>query len=305
MAKIEQRAGPAAANVMLSSLVRIIPGLLLLLYAAVGDARTPEYDSHAWDAAGTEIRVYTYRPSSCATHDILFVFHGLNRKAEGVRDKAVKVAQEACLMVFAPLFDKDRFPNWRYHRAGVVRNGKILPRARWTEPIFRALLQEARRTIGRDDVRLYLFGHSAGGQFLSRISAYSSPFDADRIVVANPSVHVVPDLDEDAPYGFGDLFTGTESESRIEHYLALPITIYLGEKDTKSKNLVTNEVANGQGANRLQRGRNIFSRAKQVAEARNWQFNWQLVEARGVGHSSRGMLQSPQMITALGLRRKE
>ena len=305
MSLINRRSRPATASIKFSGLARAIPGLLLLLFAAAGEARTAEYDSQSWNAAGTEIRVYTYRPASCETHDILFVFHGLNRKAEGVRDKAAKAARKACLMVFAPLFDKDRFPNWRYHRAGVVRGGKVQPRARWTEPLFRALLQQARRTIGREDARLYLFGHSAGGQFLSRLSAYSSPFEADRIVIANPSVHVVPSRGEDAPYGFGGLFTRAESESRIEHYLALPISIYLGEKDTRSKNLVTNESANKQGANRLQRGRNIFRRAKQVAAERNWQFNWQLVEAPDVGHSSRGMLQSPQFLAALGLDQKE
>ena len=313
MSRIERRARSAALLPAFRILGRIVPGLCLLFYVAVADARAPEYDSQSWDAAGTDIKVFTYRPSNCQRHDILFVFHGLNRKAEGVRDKAAKVARKACLMVFSPLFDKDRFPTWRYHRAGVVRKGRIQPRARWTEPIFRALLQQARGIVDRDDTRLYLFGHSAGGhlvgmmcatnwrQFLSRISAYSSPFDADRILVANPSVHVVPSVEEKAPYGFGGLFSSKEAKSRIEHYLALPITVYLGDEDTRSKNLVTNESANRQGANRLERGRNIFSRAKRLAEERNWQFNWRLVEARSVGHSSRGMLQAPEFITALGL----
>lgn len=273
---------------------------LILLYAAAGGARTQEYGEQVWNAAGMEIRVYTFRPASCDSHDILFVFHGLNRKAQGVRNKAAQVAEKACLMVFAPLFDKDRFPNWRYHRAGVVHDGNIQPRSRWTEPIFRALLNRAKREIGQNTMPgTYLFGHSAGGQFLSRISAYSMPFDVDRIIIANPSVHVAPSLSEPAPYGFGELFEGNEGESRLRYYLGLPITIYMGQEDTRSKNLVVTKAANRQGANRLLRGRNIYHRAKQLADELNWSFNWRLVEAPGVGHSSRGMLQAPEMIIAL------
>lgn len=281
-------------------LYRFLLGLLILSYATAGCAKPQEYSEQVWNAAGVDIRVYTFRPSSCDSHDILFVFHGLNRKAEGVRNKATKVAQKICLMVFAPLFDKDRFPNWRYHRAGVIRGDRIQPMSRWTEPILRAMLHQAKSEIGRTNPRVYLFGHSAGGQFLSRVSAYSLPFEVDRIVVANPSVHVTPDSSEKVPYGFGGLFDGEESEARIRQYLALPISIYLGQKDTRNKNLVVNEAANRQGTNRLQRGRNVFRRAQQLADERDWKFNWLLVEASGVGHSSRGMLQAPEMITALG-----
>lgn len=279
---------------------RFLLGLLVLVYAASCEAKTQEYGEEVWNAAGVDIRVYTYRPSTCDSHDILFVFHGLNRKAKGVRDKAAKVAQKVCLMVFSPLFDKDRFPNWRYHRAGVVRGKHIQPRARWTEPILRDMLRLAKSKVGQVDPSVYLFGHSAGGQFLSRVSAYSLPFDAERIIVANPSVHVTPSTSEAVPYGFGGLFEGEESEAQIRQYLELPISIYLGQKDTREKHLVVTEAANRQGANRLLRGRTVFRRAKQLAGERAWTFNWRLVEARGVGHSSKGMLQAPEMITALG-----
>jgi len=290
---------PVAIKPVIRGLIRFLLGSLILLYASASSAKTPEYNQQVWNAAGVDIRVYTFRPASCDSHDILFVFHGLNRKAEGVRDKAAKVARKICLMVFAPLFDKDRFPNWRYHRAGVVRGKHIQPRSRWTGPILREMLRQAKKEIDRSDPRLYLFGHSAGGQFLSRISAYSSPFDVDRIIIANPSVHVAPSLSEAVPYGFGGLFEGEEAETQLRQYLGLPISIYLGQEDTGVKNLVVTEAAKKQGTNRLHRGRNIFRRAQQLANELNWKFNWRLVEASRVGHSSRGMLQAPEMIIAL------
>lgn len=293
---------PKITNCVCIGLMPFLLVCLLLLYASTSPAKTQEYSQQVWNAAGVDMTIYIFRPSSCESHDILFVFHGLNRKAKGVRDKAAKVARKKCLMVFAPLFDKDRFPNWRYHRVGVINDNRIQPRARWTEPVFRAMLELSKSVVGAGKPRVYLFGHSAGGQFLSRISAYSSPFEVDRIVVANPSVHVVPSVDEAVPYGFGGLFKDDGAETQIKHYLGLPISIYLGQEDTLKKNLVVSKSAKKQGINRLDRGRNIYLRAKQLAERRGWEFSWRLVEVAGVGHSSRGMLQAPEMLTALALK---
>ncbi len=271
-----------------------------LLWISV-DAYGAGFGQLKLDAAGIEITVFTYRPPSCDNPSVLFVFHGLNRKAEGVRNKAVNIAQDACLMVFAPLFDKQRFPNWRYHRAGVVHQGQVLAPSSWTAPILHALIEQARQRVSNRNARMYLFGHSAGGQFLSRIAAYSPLLDVDRIIIANPSVYVSPLLSEKAPNGFAGVFSAEQAQYRLKTYLELPIVIYLGQQDTGDKNLVTNKAAMKQGENRLQRGRNIFNMAKRVALENGWAFNWRLIEVPGIGHSSRGMLEAKQLRHALGL----
>jgi dienelactone hydrolase len=252
-------------------------------------------------AGDTEIIVFTYRPRGCVDPSFLIVFHGLNRKAEGARNGAEDAAEAACLIVFAPLLDKDRFPNWRYQRAGVVRAGLVQPREEWTAPIVESLVHWVRKQTNRPDTRIYMFGHSAGGQFLSRLFAYTPIADIDRIVIANPSVYVAPLLTEMAPYGFDGVFSEEEAERRVREYLALPITIYVGSEDTGRKNLVTNEAALRQGKDRLERGHRIFQLAKDVAAQRGWTLNWKLVEAPGVGHSSGGMMRVPEFYRALGL----
>jgi dienelactone hydrolase len=275
--------------------------LLLLIITLVATARDADR-GFAWvDANGIDIKVYTYRPKDCPEPAILFVFHGLYRNAAGVRDKAREVADAACLMVVAPLFDRDRFPNWRYHRAGVVRGGQVQPREQWTAPIVQALVDWARTQTPHPDPKVYLFGHSAGGQFLSRLSAYSPIAGADRIVIANPSVYVAPLLNEAAPYGFEGVFPDEEAEEHLRAYLALPITVYLGQQDTGEKYLVTDEAALRQGENRLDRGRTIFRLAQDVAREQDWPFNWRLVEVPEVGHSSGNMLHAEAFREALGL----
>jgi pimeloyl-ACP methyl ester carboxylesterase len=275
---------------------------LLLSFSAFSlSADETGFKEYAVYADDTSIEVFAYHPPGCKKSDILVVFHGLKRKASSLRKKAIPIAKQACLTVFAPRFDKQRFPNWRYHRAGVSRSGKIQPRERWTGPILQALLKQLRNIAGDPSSRLYLFGHSAGGQFLSRVSAYSPPSSVDRIVVANPSLHVVPAIETLAPVGFAGLFSELESRQRIKAYLELPITIYLGQNDTGEKYLVKSKQAMQQGRTRLERGRYVFHRAEKLAREKGWNFNWKLVEVPGVGHSSKGMLQAQELLVALGL----
>lgn len=275
--------------------------VLILLYGVETQARGSEYNEYSLQSDGVEIKVYTYRPVNCSQPSILFVFHGLNRKAVGVRDKAKKIASSHCLMVFAPLFDKERFPNWRYHRAGVVYNGQVQPPSRWTAPIVKDLIDHARKLVNNQNAKVYLFGHSAGAQFLSRLFAYSPIPGISRVVISNPSVYVAPQLQENAPYGFAGVYSGPDAENKLKEYLESPISIYLGQQDTGEKYLVTGEAASRQGKNRLERGRNIFQMAQNLALSKKWNFGWKLVEVRDTGHSSGDMLQAPELVHALGI----
>lgn len=249
---------------------------------------------------GENITIYTYRPSGCAEPALLFVFHGNGRTASNYRDYARPLADRACLLVFAPLFDRDRFPNWSYHRGGIEDSGDIRPRVSWTVVAVRQLAEWARRRQGRPDAPYYLFGHSAGGQFLSRVAAFEPPSDAQRIVIANPSTHVTASLLEQAPHGFGGVFEEAEAETQLRAYLDLPITIYLGENDTSDEDLHDSKPARRQGEHRLDRGVKVFRVAQSTAAENGWAFGWKLVIAPGTGHSAEDMLETRAVLEAFG-----
>ncbi|MCZ0960679.1 alpha/beta hydrolase [Paracoccus benzoatiresistens] len=250
------------------------------------------------DINGQSIEVFVYRPPSCVSPSFLFVFHGNGRAARSYAGSAREIADRACLTVFAPLFDEERFPNREYHRGGVVDDGELKPRDEWTTGMVSDLIRWAEDFEGRPGQDIYLFGHSAGGQFLSRVAAYDLPEGVDRVVIANPSTYVLPSMEEKVPYGFSGLPPKAATELTRE-YLAAPVTIFLGEEDTGDKDLARNDQAERQGENRLDRGERTFELARQVAEQNGWDFNWRLVYAEDVGHSGRGMLQSDYMIEAL------
>ena len=245
------------------------------------------------------MEVYTFRPSGCAAPSLLFIFHGNSRSARSYRNSAEDFADQACFVVYAPLFDKVRFPNWSYHRGGIVEEGVLRPEDEWTVELVDDLIAWARDQEGRPDAPVFLFGHSAGAQFLSRVAAYALPKEATRIVLANPSTYVVPSVEEDAPYGFGLLPTDEASQD-LREYLAAPITIYLGLEDTGDEDLTMTEEAQRQGDNRLDRGRHVYEQGRNIAEENGWNFNWRLVYADGVGHTAGGMLRAEEFPAALG-----
>jgi dienelactone hydrolase len=283
-----------------AGLLSIVAAYLIFTSGAI--AREPLRDRVSVDVRGIAIEVFFYRPKGCSQPALLFVFHGLSRAAASYRSSARDAADRYCMIVYAPLFDEDRFPNWKYHRGGIVRNDEVLPEREWTVTLVRDLVLWAREREGRPNAPLYLFGHSAGGQFLSRVAAFGPPLEASRIVIANPSTYVLPSTREPAPYGLGGIFSPSEAERRLRAYLERPVTIFLGDQDTGEKDLARGRSAERQGSNRLERGENTFRKAQEVAEANGWKFGWQLVRASGIAHSGREMLQADELRDAFGLR---
>jgi dienelactone hydrolase len=249
------------------------------------------------DIGGTPMVVFTYRPAGCSDPSLLLVFHGIARNAGTYRDYARALADRLCLLVVAPVFDKHAFPGWRYQRGGIVKDASVQDARDWTGRLVLDLVAWARRQEERP-LAYSLLGHSAGGQFLDRLAAFV-PTEAKRIVVANPGSYVFPSLQIDAPYGLGRVYSGADGEAALRRYLEQPLTIYLGQGDTRDDERNDHPDALAQGASRYQRGLNVFNAAKILAQARGWRFNWRLVELPGVGHNARKMFSAPQASEAL------
>jgi alpha-beta hydrolase superfamily lysophospholipase len=241
----------------------------------------------AADLMGTAVKVFTYRPEG-APRLIIAVFHGLNRDAGPYRDNARVLADRIGAIVVAPELDADRFSIDLYQRGGVAPHGTFVPPGRRTVDLIAPLMAWARTASGRPNLPHALVGHSAGGQFLSRVAAFA-PTDATHFVIANPSTWVLPSTQEAVPYGFGGTPAADEA---LRAYLALPITALLGTDDIGTHNLSSEPEAVAQGVNRLERGRTTFAKARAIAHERDWRFGWKLVEVPGVGHNALEMFGS-------------
>src|SRR5688572_23454570 len=102
---------------------------------------------------GVEIDVYTYKPQHYAGRGLLPTLHGVARNAAGYRDHAIPIAERHGYLVAAPLFDRKRFPTWRYQHGGVVppagaRETGVLepaPEEAWMGHVFLKLIDAVRR----------------------------------------------------------------------------------------------------------------------------------------------------------------
>jgi poly(3-hydroxybutyrate) depolymerase len=244
---------------------------------------------------GEEIVYFSYKPKNYNRSKLIVVMHGTNRNAEEYCQHSKGLAEKYGAMVIAPLFDNERFPSWRYHRGGVVdSSGGPRLRSEWTYPMLERLILKVKMTEN-PKMKHWLIGHSAGGQFLNRMSAFYQ-HSAERVIVANPGSLIVPRNDWDFAYGFGKLTESVSNETALKAYLAQPMTLLLGDADNKpDENFDTSKAAMLQGGGRFQRGNNCFEYGRTLATKRGWKFGWKRVVVRGVGHDHEQMFGAPNI----------
>lgn len=248
----------------------------------------------------TPLTVFLYRPATWSGQRLLFVMHGVLRNADEYRDHALVLGDRHDMLVAAPKFDSERFPSWRYQRGGIVRDdGSAVPAAAWTYAAIPELAKALRAATGKSELRHWVIGHSAGGQFVLRMSAFQDT-GAERLVAANPGTVLWPSRELPFGYGFGKLPEGLADDARLRAYLAAPLTLYLGTADDQPDEYFdASPTAMLQGGGRHQRGVGLFYTARTVAALRGWPFGWRLVEAPGVGHDHERMFDHAQVEVAL------
>lgn len=247
---------------------------------------------------GKEIEVHTYRPAGYKGGPLIVVMHGLNRNAADYRDNAQVLGDRFGALIVAPRFGLKEFPVADYQQGGILREGAARPSDEWTFRYISDVVQEMRRRENRPALPYYLIGHSAGGQFLTRLAAFM-PGEAVRIVACNPGSLLFPTPEMPFHYGYGGLPPALSDEPMMKAYLAAPLTLFLGTADTLSANLDRSELAMQQGATRLERGRACYKMAQELARAKGWPFNWRMVEAPDVGHDNKAMFAHPKVHDAL------
>jgi len=88
------------------------------------------------------------------------------------------------IFVVAPRFAPPRFTVPFYQRGGVAPDGVFVPPGKRTVDLVAPLVSWAEGACERRGLPHALIGHSAGGQFLSRVAAFA-PTAAKRLVIAN------------------------------------------------------------------------------------------------------------------------
>jgi pimeloyl-ACP methyl ester carboxylesterase len=246
------------------------------------------------------IQTFFYRPERWIGQRMIVVMHGVLRNADEYRDHSAAMGDRLNALIVAPKFDSERFPSRAYQRGGILReDGTAAPIQEWTYSLIPPLAASVRSMVRVEGMPYTILGHSAGGQFVMRMSAFMDT-GAERLVAANPGTDLFPLRSMPFGYGFGGLPEALSNDDAIRRYLAAPLTIYLGTADDQpDENFETSERGMAQGSGRHQRGLACYWTAKTLAESRGWTFGWRLVEAQGVGHDHEKMFNHPNCELAL------
>jgi hypothetical protein len=265
---------------------------------------TPEELTHALPAGGSTSIPYIdpfnpdrklvlecHRP---ATHTpdrpLVIVQHGMNRNGSEYRDAWVPVADQQGLLIVAITFPAGSWPGAGPYNNGLVLadDGSVRPREAWSFAIpgrVFALLREAGITTRP---QAYLWGHSAGSQFVHRLLATQPHAIFEAVGTANAGWYSEPTLDRAYPEGLGGI--GLTRDDLVK-LLTYPLTIFAGDRDTETdaENLPRHDAAMQQGPHRLARAHHYLQRGRAEAAALGVPCNWRIVVVPGVGHEGMRM----------------
>lgn len=243
-------------------------------------------------AVPRDISVFYHRPAAWSpeTGRILFVLHGNARDGESYRNSWLGEGDRYRVLIVVPQFDKAGFPgSAQYAQGGLVdpETGAARPPGKWTFTILGRVVAEVRSRTSAARKGIFLYGHSAGGQFVHRYLTFTRGEGVERAVAANAGWYTLPSFEIDFPYGLRGSPADPDSLPQV---FARPLVILLGEDDTKrTGSLRQTAEADAQGPNRLARGRSYFAAAQRAAAALGAPFAWRLATVPGVGHSNAGM----------------
>ena len=236
---------------------------------------------------GKTLNVWYYKPENFNPKTpVLFVMHGMSRDAVGYRNSWVEHAKSGNYMLLTPEFSEANFPDDQHYNWGnyIQPDGTVNPREKWNylivERIFDDFIQSRETTDAR---QYYIYGLSAGSQFVQRFMLLVPEARAKLAICANAGFYTVLDPGESWPCGLKG--TGVD-QAAVLRYLSLPLVILLGDKDIDPDDpqLPTGEDADRQGITRLARGVYFFNHGQAAARKFKVPFGWQIRMVPGAPH---------------------
>jgi poly(3-hydroxybutyrate) depolymerase len=144
--------------------------------------------------ADKPIRVWYYCPEQLVTTTpVVFVMHGVQRNGERYRNEWQGYAEKYSFLLLCPEFDEKNYPTDAYQWGNMFDAKKRpLPESKWTFTAVEHLLDFAKKASGDTSPTYFIFGHSAGGQFVHRFALFMPHARYARAIAANPGWYTMP-----------------------------------------------------------------------------------------------------------------
>ena len=243
------------------------------------------------DGNGHKLEILIYQPQKFARDSpIQFVMHGMSRNANETRQQWISLADRENVLIVAPLFDLAQFRRTDDYSIGPMRAGqRSLESLMAIEKLFDHVKKEA--GITRSSYRI--FGHSAGAQFVHRLTMLVPENRSEWAIAANAGRYTWPEWrtekgGADLPNGMANV---ADAETKLKRAFARKLVVMLGEADSDPAHhqLTHSKALDLQGMERLSRGRNFVNAAQTLASELNVRSQWMLKTVLGAGHDNAAM----------------
>lgn len=229
------------------------------------------------------MRVFYYKPSNFTPdRPILFFMHGADRKVDHIAKEVAQSVEKHNLLLILPEYSEQLFPKIESYQYGNVRTK---PKEFWTYYVNDRIFKLVKRITGSQQKKYYIWGNSAGAQFVHRQLIVGAYEFIEKAFASNAGVYTMPTNGPDPyPYSIKGLDLTDEDLKRI---FSLKFFILLGEDDImQDAYFLMSDASMRQGSNRLERGKEFYSIAEREAQRLNVDLNWKLITIPGCGHNT-------------------
>lgn len=237
------------------------------------------------------ITLNCYRPAGVAADaPVVLVQHGVLRNGDDYRDFWMPAADRYGLQIIAPTFGNEHWPGVESYNNGSVwtEDGELRAPAEWAYQAVLNLAQQLRSTGIVQAQPLYLFGHSAGGQFVHRLVSTLGADGFAGVVAGNPGWYTLPDDTLTFPEGLAGIGLPADALARL---ISTPLVVLAGDQDidTSDPNLPAEPAALRQGPHRFARAHHYAAAGQATAHQLGMPLAWQVHDVAGIGHDGEAM----------------
>ena len=222
------------------------------LFARQIDEATFSY----WNKPDSKI-YYSVPESIDENTKIIFIMHGASRNAEKYINDWLPMAQNRNVVLIAPEFSKELFPDYVYLMMSTEKGKLLKDQSLYLTDSLGLLFDFFKAKLKLSTTTFRLYGHSGGSQFVHRYLLLSDETRIDKAAIANAGFYTFLDRQSSYPFGIKNMNVSNE---RIEWFLRLKGGVFLGnaDNDPAHRPLPARRNAKNPGRQGLERGLNFL-----------------------------------------------
>lgn len=233
--------------------------------------------------------LYVPKKGGCGA-PVLVAVHGISHRAKQQARAFKKMAEHYGIVILAPLFSRQSFP--AYQRLGVSKKNVPL----FPDQILNLMLEEVSNKTGARTERIYLFGYSAGGQFVHRY-AMLHPEKVYAVAMGAPGWFTFPDPALPFPRGLRIKKNTRKLKLEPINFLRIPMAVFVGENDIQRDDSLkkSDKIDKQQGMTRIERARKWTDKMRVTAKTYGYETCYKYKALKACAHSFENCIEQGEM----------